>query len=120
MDHPDDRVRAVLDVNEGPLPPVGNNTLQSYYEYLTAHLALPFQARYPEPVSFHEEVVRTVTVAGILDPTKNLDCESLGIVGVGRQGKIMVEIPLADLEVDEDDENHQLVEDYWYWFWNWR
>ena len=94
--------------------------MQSYYEYLTTYLSFPFQARYPEPIGLHEEIIRTVKVVGFLDPTKNLDCESLGIVCKGRQGKQMVELSLADLEMEEDDPNHQLVEDYWYWFWNWR
>jgi hypothetical protein len=114
LEQPEDRIRAVLGVSDGPLPEVGNETLQSYYEYLTTHLSLPFQACYPQPVGLHEEVVRTVTVVDILDPSKNLDCKSLGIVCKARQGKQMVELSLADLKVEEDDPNHHLVEDYWY------
>ena len=120
LEQPEDRIRGALGVSDGPLPEVGNETLQSYYDYLTTHLSLPFQVRYPEPIGLHEEIIRTVTVVRILDPTKNLDCKSLGIVCKARQGKQMVELSLADLEVEEDDPNHQLVEDYWYWFWNWR
>jgi hypothetical protein len=120
LEQPEDRVRAVLGVSDGPLPEVGHDSLQSYYEYLRTHLFFPFQARYPEPIGLHEEIIRTVRVVGLLDPTKNLDCESLGIVCKARQGKQMVELSLADLEVEEADPNHQLVEDYWYWFWNWR
>jgi hypothetical protein len=119
MEPPEDRIRAILGINDGPLPEVGNETLRSYYEYLITHLSFPFQARYPEPIGLHEETFRTVTVVGILDPTKNLDCESLGIICKARQRKQMVELSLADLEVEEDDPNHQLIEDYWYWFWNW-
>ena len=119
-EQPEDRIRAVLGVNDGPLPEVGKETLQCYYEYLTTHLSLPFQARHPEPIGLHEEIIRTVKVVGILDPSKVLDGESLGIVCKARQGKQIVELSLADLEVEEDDPNHELVEDYWYWFWNWR
>jgi hypothetical protein len=117
---PKDRLRAVFEVGDGPLPEVGKETLQSYYDYLTFHLSFPFRARYPELIGLHEEILQTVTVVDMLDPTKNLDCESLGIVCKARQGKQVVELSLADLEVEEDDPNYQLVEDYWYWFWNWR
>ena len=61
LEQPEDRVRAVLGVSDGPLPEVGKETLQNYYEYLTAHLSFPFQARYPEPIGLHEEIIRTVT-----------------------------------------------------------
>ena len=90
LEQPEDRIRAILGTNDGPLPEVGNETLQSYYDYLTSHLFFPFQARYPDPISLHEEIIRTVTVVGLLDPTKNLDCESLGIVCKARRGKRMV------------------------------
>jgi hypothetical protein len=60
-----------------------------------------------------------VTVVGLLDPTKNLDGESLGLLCRARMGKQQV-VSLADLEVKDDDPNHELIEDYWYWFWNWR
>ncbi len=61
-----------------------------------------------------------MTVVGLLDPAKNLDCESLGLVCKARRGEQRIELSLADQEVDVDDPNHELVEDYWYWFWNWR
>ena len=77
-------------------------------------------ARYAEPVGLHEEIIRTATVVGLLDPAKNLDCESLGLVCHAHQGRRKIELSLADLEVDEDGPNHELVEGYWYWFWNWR
>jgi hypothetical protein len=120
LERPEDRVRAALGVRGGPLPEVGRESLQRYFEYLSVHLRLPFEARYPEPVGLHEEIVRTVTVTGILDPAKVLGCQSLGIVCRAKQGKRIVELSLADLEVDELDPNHALLEDYWYWFWNWR
>jgi hypothetical protein len=30
------------------------------------------------------------------------------------------EVPLVDLEVEENHPNFRLLEDYWYWIWNWR
>jgi hypothetical protein len=120
-EQPEDRIRAALGFRRsGELPGVGEETLQAYYDYLASNLSFPFEARYPEPVGLHEENIRTVTVVGLLDPAKNLDCESLGLVCKAHQGKRKCELSLADLEVDGDDPNHELVEDYWYWFWNWR
>lgn len=120
LEHPEDRIHAVFGISDGPLPEVDQQSLQSYYHYLSIHLSFPFRARYPQPVGLHGEIIRTVTVVGILDPTKVLDGESLGIVCKARQGKQVMELSLADLEVEDDDPNHELVEDYWYWFWNWR
>jgi hypothetical protein len=120
LEKPEDRIRAALGAKGGKLPDVGKKSLQAYYQYLSANLSFPFQAQHPEPVGLHEEIIRTVTVVGLLDPTRNLDCESLGLLCQVRQGKQQVELSLADLEVTEDDPNHELIEDYWYWFWNWR
>ncbi len=120
-EQPEDRIRAALGLKrKGELPGVGKEMLQAYYEYLSTNLSFPFEARYPEPVGLHDEIIRTVTVVGLLDPAKNLDCESLGLVAIARRGKQEIELSLADLEVDEGDPNHELVEDHWYWFWNWR
>ena len=118
---PEDRIRAALGLRRrGTLPGVGRETLQRYYDYLSFHLSFPFEARYPEPVGLHEEIIRTVTVVGLLDPAKNLDGESLGLVCKAHRGRQVVELSLAELEVDPHDPNHEFIEDYWYWFWNWR
>jgi hypothetical protein len=120
LDHQEDRIRTVLGIGEGALPLVGRKAMQKYYEHLTINLMFPFHACYPEAISLHEEVMRTVTVVELFDPSKNLDCDSLGLVCRACRRKQEVELPLASLEVDEDHPNHQLIEDYWYWFWNWR
>lgn len=120
LETPENRIRAALGIKRGRLPSVGKETLQSYYDYLIANLTFPFVAQYPEPVDLHDEIIRTVTVVGLLDPAKNLDFESIGLVCHAHQGKRKTELSLVDLEVNEDDPNHELVEDYWYWFWNWR
>ena len=119
-DNPDVRVRTALGLKGGSLPEVGQETLQEYFDFLASNLSFPFQARYPEPIGLHEEVIRTVSVVGLLDPSKNLDGESLGLVCIAHRGSQTVELSLADLEVADDDPNHELIEDYWYWFWNWR
>ena len=120
-EQPEDRIRAALGLKrKGKLPGVGKETLQAYYGYLASNLSFPFEARYPEPVGLHEEIIRTVTVVGLLDPAKNLDGESLGLVCEAQRGKRRIELSLAELELDQRDPNHELAEDYWYWFWNWR
>jgi hypothetical protein len=119
-EQPEDRIRAALGLESGRLPGVGRETLQAYYDYLASSLSFPFEARYPEPIGLHEEIIRTVTVVGLLDPEKNLDGPSTGLVCKAQQGRRKIELSLADLEVDQHDPNHELVEDYWYWFWNWR
>lgn len=120
-EQPEDRIRAALGLRRrGELPGVGKETLRRYYDHLTANLSFPFGARYPEPVGLHEEIIRTVTVVGLLRPAKNLDCECPGLVCKAHRGEQRIELSLADLEVDADDPNHELIEDYWYWFWNWR
>ena len=117
---PEDRIRAALGLRSGRLPEVGAEALGRYRDYLASRMVFPFLARYPEAAGLHEEILRTVTVVELFDPAKDLDCQSLGLVCRAHKGKHEVELSLADLEVDEDDPNHQLIEDYWYWFWNWR
>ena len=31
-----------------------------------------------------------------------------------------IDVPLVDVELNENAPNYRLIEDYWYWFWNWR
>jgi hypothetical protein len=119
-DDPEDRIRAAMGIQRGRLPEVGRESLQAYYQYLSANLSFPFQAQYPQPLGLHGEIIRPVIVLGLFDPTKNLGYESLGLVCKARQGKQTVELSLADLEVKEGHPNHEMIEDYWYWFWNWR
>jgi hypothetical protein len=117
---PEDRIRKALGTLAARLPEVTGETLQAYYRYLKAAMVFPFQARYPEAAGIHGEVVRKVTALELLDPAVDFGGESLGLVCRVRKGKTETELPLADLEVDEDSPNYQLIEDYWYWFWNWR
>jgi predicted ABC-type transport system involved in lysophospholipase L1 biosynthesis ATPase subunit len=61
------------------LPSVDEETLSTYYKYLTARLSFPFTAHYPEPTTSLEEVQHrcTVLVGPLIrwddEPTGNLD-----------------------------------------------
>jgi hypothetical protein len=114
----DGRVRAILGVPGGPLPPVEEKWLRRYYRYLAGTLSFPFPARYHEAVSPWEEITHTVTVLGLVDPAEIATDDGL-LCRVLQEG-ILAELPLVDLEVEPHDRNFQFVEDYWYWAWNGR
>lgn len=46
--------------------------------------------------------------------------EMYGILVECRQNKEKVFIPLAEIDVDEENGNYKLVSDYQEWFWNYR
>jgi hypothetical protein len=118
---PERRIKAALGQTQGRLPAVTKETLQLYYEHLAAHLSLPFAARYPESVGLHSEIIRSVMVVGIRNPTDRPGLAACtGILCKVRTATQELELPLADLEVDCDSPNYELIEDYWYWFWNWQ
>jgi hypothetical protein len=118
---PERRIKTALGQMQGRLPGVTLETLQAYYAHLARHLSFPFTARYPEPVGLHSEVIRSVVVVGIRNPADRPGLATCtGIVCRVRAGNQESDVPLADLEVEPDDPNYELIEDYWYWFWNWR
>lgn len=114
------RVRAVLGVRCGELPRVTRRLLAKYYEYLRSALRFPFEAKFPWAVSSLRTVSAAATVTALVDPTEMVDAEELGLVCRALHADQDVVIPLADLELRDGHDNHQLIEDYWYWFWNWR
>jgi hypothetical protein len=59
-------------------------------------------------------------VVSLLNPEEHEGHEEHGILCRVLYGTEQIEVPLANVEVNEDSINFQLVEDYWYWFWNWR
>ena len=114
------RIRAALGLANGPLPKVRGVWLRRYYEYLAARLALPFEAECPEDVSPYQQVFSVITVHALLHPDGCSKHEESGLLCRAQRGTQDVEVPLADVELDENAANYQLIEDYWYWFWNWR
>jgi hypothetical protein len=115
---PEPRIRAALGLANGRLPDVNGKTLRSYYRYLSAQMSFPFEARYPDDLVRDKNLGR-VTVVKLLDPAISHGDQSRGILCLTRNGEFLAEVPLADLEANQESPNHQLVEDYWYWFWNW-
>ncbi len=108
----DDRVRAILGVRDGSLPPIEQEALRKYYRYLSGALWFPLSARYHEAASVLEDITHTVTVLGLIDPADNVADEGLLCRAV-KDGKT-IEVPLVELEVDRQSRNFQLIEDYWY------
>jgi hypothetical protein len=115
------RIKAAFGRTQGYLPGITEESLRLYYEHLAARLSFPFAARYFEPMGIHSERVRHVTVVGVYNPIdRPTPAVSTGIVCRVRTGTEETDLPLADLEVDFESPNYELIEDYWYWFWNWR
>jgi hypothetical protein len=116
----DCRIRAALGTSGSFLPRVQIRWLHNYYEHLAVHLQLPFEARYAGDLSRQQHATSVVAVTAVLDPGTDLRRESSGLLCRVRRTDEELELPLADLEVEENSPNFQLIEDYWYWFWNWR
>jgi hypothetical protein len=115
------RIRAVLGLSRGPLPKVNAEWLRKYHRFLAAELTFPFQARYSEEISANREpFVSEVEVFALVHPDEMPEIERTALLCRVLRDVQEEEVPLVDLEVDEDHPNSQLLEDYWYWIWNWR
>ena len=64
----EERIRAALGITHGPLPEVQSRWLRRYYEYLSAHLSLPFDGEYAEDISGYRQLVAPVAVVALLHP----------------------------------------------------
>jgi hypothetical protein len=115
---PEDRIRAVLGLQNGhALPHVNQSTLLRYYQYLSSRLTLPFEAQFSAET---EPVVYPVTVIGLVDPRKSPNDPLVGVSCVAHVRNKASVLPLVDIEVAPDSPNFAALEDYWYWLWNWR
>ena len=112
----ENRVRAVFELpSHVPLPSVGKETLLKYHEYLACRLSFPFPALYAETVPPVKQVVRYVNVIGLSDNARR---RQYGLFCKVDLGDRIVELPLSEMGMREDDPNRQLVDDYLYWLWN--
>jgi hypothetical protein len=114
------RILAALGLLREPLPHAVAKWLIRYHEYLAAHLSLPFEARCPEDSGVLRPWTSNVTVVELLAPCDHPAQDGTGLKCKALRGSEATEIPLVDLEVENDHPNAQLIEDYWYWFWNWQ
>ena len=62
----EDRILAALGLARGPLPEVRTEWLDRYYDYLAAHLSLPFEAEYAEDIAGYRQLVSPVTVVALV------------------------------------------------------
>jgi hypothetical protein len=111
----EERILAIFGLPpHGTLPVVNKETLLTYHEYLAGALKFPFQALYAETTPPVRQIVRYVTVVGLSESERRrlygLFCR------VNIDGAI-VELPLSDLGIQQDDPNRQLIDDYLYWLW---
>jgi hypothetical protein len=114
------RILAALGLVRGPLPHAVTKWLIRYYDHLAAHLCLPFEARCPEDTGVLRPWTSSVTVVELLAPSDHPAQDGAGLKCKALRGAAAAEIPLVDIEVENDHPNAQLIEDYWYWFWNWQ
>jgi hypothetical protein len=118
----DDRIRMVFGLtSDDPLPEVDDDTLETYRDYLAAHLSFPFEAEHtPEKGPMFGRRTTMLKVTGLGDPDEEPpyidDMYGLLCDAVADKGKVVV--PLGELEVSKGKPNRQLIKDYCYWFWN--
>lgn len=114
------RIIRALGLRNSYIPPVDEETLFIYYQYLSATLELPFVAHFPKPADRREDADFRCTVRELLDPTKHMGDVFDGIFCKTRKGRYEINLPLIELYLPQESPQFQLIEDYWYWFWNWR
>ena len=116
----ENRIRAVFRLRrDDPLPDVDRQSLQTYHEYLAAHLSFPFQADYceeTEPLVFDD----AVTVTGLLSAEEDAVDSSCGIRCTAHMQGREFQPPLAVLKPADHSANRRLIDDYWHWFWHCR
>ncbi len=113
----EDRIRRIFKLPaHAPIPRVAKETLHQYHEYLAAKLIFPFKALYAETQPPVRQLVRYVTVLGMSDDVRRrrfgLFCK------VRLDDNQETELPLADLGIQADDPNREMIDDYLYWLWN--
>jgi hypothetical protein len=114
MDDQDDRIRSVFGLtSDDPLPEESDESELTYFNYLKANLAFPFAAQFHDPVKDRR---REVTVVGMCD-SFSVD-EGFGVMCEVLDGGEKTEMPVSELEVQQDNPNYQMVDDYITWFVN--
>ena len=109
-----DRISMVFGLTSNdPLPYDSEATELIYFKYLKANLTFPFAARSFDPIKDRK---RDLTVTGMCEDFP-ID-EGFGVVCDVLDGGEKAQMPLSELEVDPDNPNYQMVDDYITWFVN--
>jgi hypothetical protein len=116
----EERILRIMGLKRGPLPKVRAEWLSRYHAHLAANLSLPFEAEYAEDISGFRQLVSKVTVLALIPPDGHARIEDVGLYCRVRRASEEIDVPLADVELEERTPNSQLMDDYWYWIWNWR
>jgi hypothetical protein len=117
----DDRIRRVFGlVDDASLPSVNNDALATYYDRLIASLSMPFEALYCPTGGELRQLIHYVRVTELVDPRQSRKLNLYGLFCKVQNTKEVLELPLVDLGVRDDNPNCQLIDDYAYWFVNWR
>jgi hypothetical protein len=117
----EDRILAIFDLpDNSPLPPVCENSLAVYYDYLLATLTLPFDALYCQDGGKMRHLIHYVQVTDLLDPRLGRNHLEHGLFSKALCNQEILELPLAEFGVMEDNPNCQLIDDYTYWLVNCR
>jgi hypothetical protein len=117
----EDRIRRVFALAEAaPLPAVSDQALATYYDYLATNLSLPFDALHCPTGGEMRQLIHYVHVIELMDPRQARLRNLYGLFCQAQNAKEVLDLPLADLGVRDENPNCQLIDDYAYWFVNWR
>ena len=116
----EDQIRTVFGLGKADaIPVVDEHTLLAFYKHLTAQSLVPFDANYISETGPHGIIYSSITVLEFMNPGKCPD-EEFGLFCKARSGRRKIELPLANVNVDETDPRVRVVDDYAYWFENWQ
>lgn len=114
------RIRRVFGVPEdATIPPVAEATLATYHDFLIDNLAFPFDALVCQHDGESGHLIGYVKIVGLVDPRSRRNHVVQGLVASAENHKSDMRKPLAEIGVQEDNPNCELIDDYSYWFVNW-
>lgn len=115
------QIRLILGIAEdGDIPRVSNETIETYYRYLKKNLSFPFEAQYEFEIGPLETKIYSMIATKLLELDK-CDVKFYGLFCEGRKDRRKIVVPLAEVTAkDKHGKNYQLIEHYRGWFWNYR
>jgi hypothetical protein len=117
----EERIRLIFGLApDSPLPGVSQHVLEQYYAHLVERLSLPFEAIYCQNGGDMRQLIHYVRVLQLMDPATVRESNLYGLYCKVENTKQVLQLPLTELGVREDNPNCQLIDDYAYWFVNWQ